>query len=226
MNKVQLEIFRETNTAIKTGLIRSVSDNQDQILQWIMSLYCPDGFDLDPTYGAGGFYKRIPRPKICLDISPRLAAARAWPGDVKALPIKSCSLNSIIFDPPFLPRRGNAGLMVEKYGSVGGPQSVLNLYRIGMTECERVMRPQGILVVKCQDSIFGRNQYMIHVQVMNFAVELGLYPKDLFILVARSRPMSWNHIRQHHARKFHSYFWVFGKQKRSVGYSRDPRISG
>jgi hypothetical protein len=41
--------------------------------------------------------------------------------------------------------------------------------------------------------------------------------------VAKTRPISWNHQRQGHARKFHSYFWVFSKSKRYVGYSTEMR---
>jgi len=220
----QLEIFRGENRAIKKGLIRSVSTKQDQILQWIMSLYCPNGFDLDPTYGAGGFYRKIPRPKYCFDLSPRLAAVGK--ADARFLPIKSKSLRSIIFDPPFLARGGENGIMNSKYGAGGLPDELWSLFYQAMCEFVRVLKPQGVLVFKCQDYIYGRTQYMSHVEIMNYAVELGLYPKDIFILISFSRPISWNHSNQNHARKFHSYFWVFGKQKRSVGYSRDPRVTG
>lgn len=57
---------------------------------------------------------------------------------------------------------------------------------------------------------------------MNYAVKLGLYPKDLFILLSKRRPIQHNLKNQNHARKFHSYFWVFGKQKRAIGYLMDP----
>jgi hypothetical protein len=55
---------------------------------------------------------------------------------------------------------------------------------------------------------------------MNMALELGFYPKDLFILTAKMRINSfggrWN--KQEHARKYHSYFWVFEKIKPKVKY--------
>src|SRR3990167_9141643 len=31
-------------------LIKSISYDQDEIIKWIMTLYCPDGFELDTTF--------------------------------------------------------------------------------------------------------------------------------------------------------------------------------
>ena len=45
------------------------------------------------------------------------------------------------------------------------------------------------------------------------AIKLGLYHKDLFVLLAKSRLIGGNHKNQFHARKFHSYFLVFQKIK-------------
>ena len=53
---------------------------------------------------------------------------------------------------------------------------------------------------------------MSHVFIMNEAVKLGFYPKDLFILLAKNRLVAdWQVKNQKNARKFHSYFWVFEK---------------
>ncbi len=215
-------------------MIKSISYDQPEILRWILELYISGAtFDLDPTYGAGGFYRGIPRSRLCFDLVPRLKANhnlfpdldRVWPVDVRALPIKSECLESIIFDPPFLVRGGEGWHMKKKYGDGDSPAGVWDLYRRGMEECYRALKPHGHLVVKCQDFNHGRTQYMSHVKIMNMAVKIGLYPKDIFILLARSRPRAWNHQNQDHSRKFHSYFWVFGKQNRNVGYSlaRDLR---
>lgn len=53
---------------------------------------------------------------------------------------------------------------------------------------------------------------------MNMAVSAGLYPKDLFILLAKNRIIGYNHAKQKHARKFHSYYWVFKNEPFSVDY--------
>ena len=208
-------------------LVRSISYSQDQILRWITRLYLsrssekgkPRRFDLDPTYGYGGFYNVIRRPRICLDISPDPeAGAGMIKADVRALPLKDKSLYSIIFDPPFLAGGGSSGIMTGRYGYMEKVEDVWALYRDALVEFKRVLKPYGVVVVKCQDIIHGRNQYFTHTVIMNYAVELGLYPKDLFILLSKTRPIQWNAKTQNHSRKFHSYFWVFGKQKRNIGY--------
>jgi hypothetical protein len=46
-------------------------------------------------------------------------------------------------------------------------------------------------------------------QLHNWALEYGFYAKDLFILVATGGRISNPELTQRHARKYHSYWWVF-----------------
>ena len=60
---------------------------------------------------------------------------------------------------------------------------------------------------------------MSHVFIMNEAVKIGFYPKDLFILLAKNRVVAdWQVKNQKNARKFHSYFWVFQKAIKNIEY--------
>lgn len=43
--------------------------------------------------------------------------------------------------------------------------------------------------------------------IKNVAERIGLYTKDLFILVNEKKPKPF--YKQQHARKIHSYLWVF-----------------
>ena len=52
---------------------------------------------------------------------------------------------------------------------------------------------------------------MTHCLVYNWALENGFYAKDLFILLSKQRIFNPN-LKQKHARKFHSYWWVFVKK--------------
>ncbi len=89
-------------------------------------------------------------------------------------------------------------------------------YGESLSEFWRVLRSGGILVFKCQDSVESAKQYISHVAVMNMAVKQGFYPVDLFILVADNRIIGSTHHNQQHARKYHSYFWVFERATRNV----------
>ena len=212
-------------------MVRSISYSQDRILRDITRLYLsrssekgkPRRFDLDPTFGYGGFYNVIRKPRLCFDLSPGPdLAADVVKADVRALPLRDKSVYSIIFDPPFLAVRGHTGIMTSRYGYMDKVEDVWELYWKALMEFKRVLKTYGVVVVKCQDIIYGRNQYFTHAVIMNYAVKLGFYPKDLFILLAKNRPIQCKLKTQNHARKFHSYFWVFGKQKRSIGYFLDP----
>lgn len=197
--------------------IKSISYDQDEILGSISRLYLSgSSFDLDVTYSTGRFYREFPAARYKFDMNPQ--GPEIIPGDAKHIPLRDACISSAIFDPPFLPRKDPGGLMIYKYGHGGSIQDIWDLYRQGIKELARVTVSGAIIVVKCQDCIHGRNQYMTHVEVANYAIEAGLYPIDIFILLARSRPRTSNHKTQNHARKFHSYFWIFKKANRNIPY--------
>lgn len=48
------------------------------------------------------------------------------------------------------------------------------------------------------------------------ALRYGFYPKDLFMLLAKVRLNDGR--EQQHARKYHSYYWVFEKKECNIEY--------
>ena len=170
---------------------------------------------LDPTYGRGGFYKHgIPMPAVASDrelvegINARI--------DYTGLPIKDESVQSVVFDPPFIIKDNSSRMRMIKFGSFINPDDRQLSYLLATMEMYRILRPGGILVFKCQDDTFNHKFMPVHIQVYNVAISAGFRPEDLFVLVTNSRPRSWNTVHQEHARKFHSYFWVFKKVTRSA----------
>jgi hypothetical protein len=200
-------------------LVKSVSQDQREILSNIIRLYCPDGFDLDPTYSAGVFYKDgvVPEPKMRFDLAPQREDVQQ--SDCRSLPLPDGSVVSIVFDPPFVGgsrKDGKPGIIKTRFSYFSSIPVLREFYREALLEFYRVLRLDGILVFKCQDSVESAKQYMSHVAVMNMAYEVGYYPLDLFILTATTRIISPNQWNQSHARKYHSYFWVFQKKGRTV----------
>lgn len=209
-------------------LIKSISFSQDEILGWILRLYCPDGFDLDPTYSKGGFYRSIAPPRLRFDINPQIDGVEQ--ADCANLPLADGSIGSIMFDPPFIAGTAPNGLskkiMMKRFGYYRNVQTELwGMYRKAMNEFYRLLKPGGVLVVKCQDTIDGGKQYLSHVEIINQAISFGFYPKDLFILLAKHRLMSPNMRIQQHARKFHSYFLVFVKRQCTINYTGESDVS-
>lgn len=195
-------------------VIQSINFDQHEILKNIITLHCPDGFEVDPTFRTGGFYKaglRIPR--YCFDIdSPDPRCEKA---DCRDLPLAPGSVRSLIFDPPFLHAGGGTGgRMTKEYDGFKTTQDRTDMYIASLQEFWRVLEPQGILVFKCQDSTHGRRNQFVHVDVYNWAVAAGFVAVDLFIKLNKTAMIPLNFTKQQTARKMHSYFWVFRKPGR------------
>jgi len=200
----------------KTNIIKSTSYNQHKILKNIIVLHCPDGFECDVTYGKGNFYKDgVSQPRLRFDIEPRLPEVIA--ADCRKLPLMNDSINSVIFDPPFMARTGPGASLKKCFGElVGTIKDLWQFYYESMEEIYRVLKFGGILVFKCQDGVLSGVNNFTHVVVHNMATDIGFRPIDLFILLAKHRMNHPKHTRQLHARKYHSYFWIFKKRKINV----------
>ena len=194
-------------------LIESVSNSQSVILQSIIKLYCPNGFELDPTFSTGNFYKDVPAPKYKYDIEPQTVGVIK--ADSRHLPHDSGTIQSIVFDPPFVvgsQADGKPGLIKTRFGYYKSMIALWQYYRESLEEFHRILKKDGVLVFKCQDTIDSSRQYLSHVEVINYANSLGFYAIDLFVLLNTNYMVSPNMLNQQHARKRHSYFVVFVKR--------------
>lgn len=216
-------------------MIKSVSYSQDEIIQDIINLHL-GGKDIqcDPCYSKGNFYKKINKPIYRYDLVPQ--DEQTIVADCTNLPLQPASIGSLIFDPPFVigatskapsvvnPKEGS-NLIHRRFSSFSSVQEMKDMYKESLTEFHRVLKKNGVLIFKCQDQVSGGKQYLSHVMIINMAVEIGFYPKDLFILAAKNRMTSGKWKRQEHARKHHSYFLVFIKEKSKVDYGIKQDIS-
>ena len=169
--------------------------------------------DVDVTYSIGNFYKnKLPRPKLKFDINPQIEGVVKSSAD--NLPIKDNSINVLMFDPPFL--IGKSGQcenakMAKRFSIFGTKTELLKFYNNSIIEFYRVLKKNGIVIFKNQDVITTNNkQVFTHCIINEFANNVGFYVKDLFILLAKQRLNNPIH-KQHHARKYHSYYWVLRK---------------
>lgn len=208
-------------------IIKSISYDQGEIIRNILRLHVPSQrIDCDPTYSKGNFYANtgIKEPTYKFDIDPQVEGIEQ--ADCRSLPLPDESLNCIMFDPPFLATKGPSltantknNVINRRFGVYPNERALHQFYIDSMKEFYRLLRDRGILIFKCQDKVSSGKQYMSHVFIMNEAVKIGFYPKDLFILLAQNRIVAnWQAQNQKNARKFHSYFWVFEKSDRKVEY--------
>lgn len=201
-------------------MVLSVSTEQDTIIRNILGLY-NDGqpFDADATYSKGVFYKNLPQPTYKFDLTPQVEGVQQ--ADARDLPLPDSSIGSLMFDPPFKASNSKVkGLIEQRFTAFRSVEDLWAFYKDAMTEFWRVLRPGGSLVVKCQDVVSSGKNVWSHREIERYAQEIGYEQLDLFILRAKSVMWSPNMVRQRHARKAHSFLFVFrkpnGKSKKST----------
>ncbi len=191
-------------------MIKSVYGTQTEILQGIMSIYGINFFDADVSYSKGNFYKqRIPQPRFKFDLVPQTGGVVA--ADFTQLPLASSTLKSVVFDPPFLTHAGKQSKIGNRFSSYKNYDALMVSYQRAIKEIYRVLVPQGICVMKCQDIVSGGKNRWWHVLAFQWAAEVGFNVDDLYILTTNTKMIGNNWKNQKHAHKYHSYFWVFQK---------------
>lgn len=151
------------------------------------------------------------------------------PSDIKlgvdcwALPYDADSFDCVVFDPPYMHTPGgtahqnhqNFELYYYNNGTSNSEkkyhEAVLDLYFLGSAEAHRVLRPNGVFIVKCQDEVCANKQRLTHVELINELTNMGVVIEDLFVVLRRNKPGVSRMLKQVHARKNHSYFLVFRK---------------
>lgn len=216
-----------------------ISGNAD-VFPKILELHVPIGSLIaDVTYGTGVFWKNVDITKYTLrasDISelkishsPHLKVSSGV--DCRKLPYKSDSIDCVVLDPPYLEsfyrtkdsHKGGQGShrAFGQYYSNGNEstapgggkwhQSVIDMYILSGKEAFRVLKNNGVFIVKCQDEVSANKQRLTHVEIISGFEQIGFYVKDLFVVVRSNAPVVSRLLKQVHARKNHSYFLVFEK---------------
>src|SRR3989304_3393213 len=147
----------------------------------ILSLYVPKGSVIaDVTYGQGVFWRDV-------DLSDyKLKATDIKDGfDCRELSYRNVSFDCVVFDPPYMHTPGgtatNGHQHYERYyrnNSANNQgkkyhEAVLDLYFRGAREAYRVLKPKGILIVKCQDEVCANKQRLTHVEIIIELEKMG-----------------------------------------------------
>lgn len=187
----------------------------------VLALYVPEGSKVaDVTYGRGAFWKSIPSTQY------HVVASDVTTGvDCRKLPYTDTSFDCVVLDPPYMHTPGGTAHVAhqnfEQYYQNNGTgnstgakyhEAVLELYFTASREAWRVLRPGGILILKCQDEVCACKQRLTHVEIINELTAAQFYVEDLFVLLRTNRPGVSRILKQRHARKNHSYFLVFRKR--------------
>ena len=204
----------------------------DEVFPHILKLYVTQGsLVADVTYGKGVFWKNIPA-----GIYDVRATDLRNGVDCRKLPYGDTTMDCVVSDPPYMHTPGgtahqnhqNFEVYYYNNGTENGSkkyhEAVLDLYFKGAREAHRVLKPEGIYIVKCQDEVCANQQRLTHVEIINELATMGFVVEDLFVVLRMNKPGVSRLLRQVHARKNHSYFLIFRKAK-SARYL-PPRRNG
>ena len=188
-----------------TDLIFSahVGDNSG-VFRSILELHVPLGSKIaDVTFGLGAFWRRVPSGRYQItasDVSAKndglFSFMQIADGvDCRNLPYADGAFDCIVLDPPYMeglyrgeqPHLAGSGTHAafrHAYSSGeatnGGPKwhdAVLDMYARAGQEAYRVLRPDGILIVKCQDEVNANKQRLTHIEIVTGYESLGFYTK-------------------------------------------------
>lgn len=198
-----------------TDCIKSVEDSQHKILRSILKLYIPSKhFDCDLTYSKGNFYKqRIPKPAWKFDKYPQEEVKGVLLLE-EAYKLEQESLSSVVIDLPFIIRDSTSeqSVIYQRFKSFKNLPKLQSAYESTMSLAHRILKEDGILVVKTQDVNSGGKQIWVHQIVERLADQLNFEIEDLFINISSHVMTRTDFSKQYHARKFHSYFYVLRKK--------------
>jgi hypothetical protein len=216
---------RKSPAGISTNqlIFTAYQGTNEDVFPQVISLYVAPGSTVaDVTYGKGVFWKRVPEGAYRL-----LATDLKNDVDCRNLPYGDASIDCVVFDPPYMHTPGGTAHInhqnyedyyrnnsAENGSGKKYHEAVLDLYFKAADEAHRVLRNEGIYIVKCGDEVCTNQQRLTHVELINELTQKGFIIEDLFVLLRNNRPGVSRVIRQVHARKNHSYFLVLRKSKR------------
>jgi tRNA G10 N-methylase Trm11 len=194
-------------------VLTSIIGKNEDLIPDVLSVYGKNGMTIaDVTYGNGNFWKNVDLKKYDF-----------YPSDLKTgydfrnLPYDDEIFDMVVLDPPYMhgspaPINKELDKTYSNNDKGGwGAEYVYKLYYDGMLEAKRILKKGGIFLVKCQDQVESGKNMFDHIVIYNMALDLKFSVEDLFILTRLTIPLM-RHNYQLHARKNHSYLWVFRKK--------------
>lgn len=190
----------------------SVFEKDSDILTAIDNIFLKNKwYDLDCTYSKGCFYKSIKRPRIKSDIAPIYDDVIKC-DSTKLEFVKDNSLNSIVFDPPFLFRKRkttNNDFISNWYTYFNSYDDLQEMYKKSLECFHKKLQKGGYVLFKCQDMTDGKF-YCTHNFIINYAESIGFVLKDI-IIKKSNKKLQRDAKQQNCVAKIHSYWLVLKK---------------
>lgn len=171
----------------------------------------PGDLVLDPTHGRGVWWKNWqPDRLVTLDAATPAQLA----GDFRHLPFAAATFDAVAYDPPYVSVGGRKTTGIpdfhNRFGLTTAPRSpreLQYLINVGLTETHRVVRPRGIVLVKCQDYVSSGKLWLGTHHTLTHALALKFSVLDRLEHIGDPRPQPGGR-RQVHARRNLSTLFV------------------
>jgi hypothetical protein len=219
---VILEAQRWENNS---DLIRAAFDLHVWPKKWAQGK--PGPAIMDVTFGKGLWWQWVPgRDHTFTSHDMKIDGV-----DFTNLPEADESMDVICFDPDYVAPGGRDTSTIpdfnERYGlndPYESPRSLQDHINDGITECARVLRPQGIMMVKCATYISSGKPWLGEYHTIHHGItEAGLVVEDIFVHISGTGPQPERPgSRQQHARSNSSRLIIFRKPGRRTRRNNAP----
>lgn len=183
-------------------ILTAIIGNNSDMMENIFKIHVKEKSTVaDVTFGRGVFWKKIDESKYSILKSDIQAGI-----DFRSLPYDGHTLDVLILDPPYMHGGKTIKTSInECYKNQNDShESIIRLYAGGILEASRVLKKNGIIIIKTQDEIESGKQRFSHIEIINLLTIFGFQIIDLFVLVQTSIP-TMREKYQKTARKNHSY---------------------
>lgn len=211
-SKAKLEM---SEIMAETDVVRPVTSvikgHNDALMAEVARLWIkPEDVVVDLTFGKGNFWKTYSPPHLV-----------SYSGDFTNTGWHSSWVDVVVFDPPYTSPGGRATSTIDDFNDAYGlhdtpptPALLHDLITEGLDECDRILKPGGLLMVKHANYISSGKYQQGHYWILLHAEDMGMEQVDEFILHSGTGPQpklnpDGSPRRQVHSRRAHSFLSIF-----------------
>jgi hypothetical protein len=179
---------------------------------------------LDMTYGRGLWWKWTIPPTRDMRFVANDIKDDGY--DYRHMPYNNEWFDVVAFDPDYVAPGGRKTSTITEFNDRYGlkdqyesPDKLQDSINVGIMEVARLLRPQGIALVKCMNYISSGKLWLGEYHTIDEALAQGLVVEDIFVHISGTGPQPERpNSRQQHARSNSSRLIVFrkpGRRKRN-----------
>lgn len=172
----------------------------------------PGDHVLDPTYGRGTWWKKY-RPEHLAIHDITLDRV-----DFRNMTEPDNTFDVVAYDPPYIAVGGRKKSTIPEFNDRYGlhstprrPEPLQDYINEGIVEMHRVLKPRGLLLVKCCDYVNARKLWIGSHHTLAFALSIGFTLHDRLYHLRRPGPQSQT--TQEHARQNLSTLLILKKSR-------------